>query len=226
MRETATIITPPFLTVAAQLRQGSFALDADFVIEQGGFILLTGPSGSGKTTLLRILAGLQQIEAGSIALEGRSLALGSKSRVPPHRRGVGYIFQEPRLFPHLSVRANLLYGRLFSRPRAREAPPALSTLVDLLDLEPLLHRAPRHLSGGEAQRVAIGRALLARPRLLLMDEPLSAQDERRKADILPYLGRLRQQGVPIVYVTHHPEEAESLATERLYAAAGHIRAYK
>lgn len=191
-------------------RQGDFTLTARFAAGPGVTILL-GPSGAGKTTLLDLVAGLKRPESGHIRVDGTVLT-DAKAGIfqAPHQRRIGYVFQEARLFPHLSVRQNLLYGRLFTRA----APPAgLEHIADLLDIAPLLARRPRDLSGGERQRVAIGRALLAAPRLLLLDEPLSALDAARKAELLPYLVRLRDQmRLPMLYVTHQPMEVATLAT--------------
>lgn len=191
-------------------RQGDFTLTARFTTGPGVTILL-GPSGAGKTTLLNLVAGLKRPESGHIRVDGTVLTdAGAGIFQAPHQRRIGYVFQEARLFPHLSVRQNLLYGRLFTRA----APPAgLDTIADLLDIAPLLARRPRDLSGGERQRVAIGRALLSAPRLLLLDEPLSALDAARKAELLPYLVRLRDQmHLPMLYVTHQPAEVATLAT--------------
>lgn len=132
--------------------------------------------------------------------------------VPPHRRRIGYVFQEGRLFPHLNVRQNLLYGRRFTPSGERFG--SLDEITALLGLEPLLARRPTTLSGGEKQRVAIGRAILASPRLLLMDEPLASLDAARKAETLPYIERLRDElAIPIVYVSHSPDEVARLTTE-------------
>lgn len=191
-------------------RQGDFTLTARFTTEPGVTILL-GPSGAGKTTLLDLVAGLRRPESGHIKVEDTVLTdAGAGIFQAPHQRRIGYVFQEARLFPHLTVRQNLLYGRLFTWV----APPAgLEAIADLLDIAPLLARRPRDLSGGERQRVAIGRALLSAPRLLLLDEPLSALDAARKAELLPYLVRLRDQmRMPMLYVTHQPAEVASLAT--------------
>ncbi|WGF89641.1 molybdenum ABC transporter ATP-binding protein [Marinivivus vitaminiproducens] len=200
------------LEVQARHRQGAFALDAGFTSE-GGLTALFGPSGSGKTTLIGILAGLVRPDEGRVALDGMVL-LDTERRIdlPAHRRRVGYIFQEGRLFPHLSVRRNLLYGRWFA-PRDGEG-HGLDEVVELLGIGHLLGRRPSRLSGGEKQRVAIGRALLAKPRLLLMDEPLAALDQARKDEILPFIERLRDTTqVPIVYVSHALAEVTRLATQ-------------
>ncbi|MQP66873.1 ATP-binding cassette domain-containing protein [Niveispirillum sp. SYP-B3756] len=188
-------------------RRGDFTLAARFAAGPG-LTAITGPSGAGKTTLLNLIAGLLRPHSGDIRLDGTAL-----TDLPPHRRRIGYVFQEARLFPHLSVRQNLRYGRLFTHhPAPAPAPATLADITDLLDIGPLLDRRPRDLSGGEKQRVAIGRALLAAPRLILLDEPLAALDAARKAELLPYLARLHDQTrLPMLYVTHHPGELRGLA---------------
>ncbi len=204
-------------------RIGTFNLTADLSIGPG-VTAITGPSGAGKTTLLSLIAGLSRPRTGRIVLDGRVLVdTGHRIWLPPHRRHIGQVFQEARLFPHLNVRHNLLYGRLFGGRRG--AGPSLDSIVDLLDIAPLLHRRPRDLSGGERQRVAIGRALLSNPALLLLDEPLSALDPARKAELLPYLLRLRDgTGLPMLYVTHQREEVAALATAWLRVDHGVVTA--
>ncbi|UDF30666.1 UNVERIFIED_ORG: molybdenum ABC transporter ATP-binding protein [Roseateles sp. XES5] len=211
------------LVVEARHRLGDFALDAAFSAE-GGVTALFGRSGSGKTSLVRIIAGLARPAEGRVVLEGDVLVDTAHGLfVPPHRRRFGYVFQEARLFPHLTVRQNLNYGRWFAPKGARAESP--ERIVDLLGIDSLLDRQPAHLSGGEKQRVAIGRALLAAPRLLLMDEPLAALDEERKAEILPYLERLRDEvGIPIVYVSHSVAEVARLADRVVLMAGGRVEA--
>jgi molybdate transport system ATP-binding protein len=208
------------LTVAVEHRQGTFRLVAAFEAP-GGVTALFGPSGSGKTTLVNIIGGLVRPQAGRVELAGEVLVDTATGRfVPPHRRRVGYVFQESRLFPHLSVRSNLLFGRRLVRAKDGIG---FDDVVGLLGIEPLLGRRPNGLSGGERQRVAIGRALLARPRLLLMDEPLAALDEARKAEILPFLERLRDAArVPIVYVSHALAEVGRLADRIVVLEAGQV----
>jgi molybdate transport system ATP-binding protein len=199
------------LAVDAEKRLGDFLVTAQFQSD-AGVTGLFGPSGSGKTALVNMIAGLVTPEHGRISFEDVVL-FDSKARtnVPAHRRQVGYVFQEGRLFPHLSVAANLDYGR---RMRGLSADPAeMERVVELLDIGHLLRRRPGKLSGGERQRVAIGRALIMRPRLLLLDEPLASLDLARKREILPYLERLRDDArVPMVYVSHQGAELRRLAS--------------
>ncbi|ANH02945.1 molybdenum ABC transporter ATP-binding protein [Shinella sp. HZN7] len=211
------------LVVEARHRLGDFSLEAAFTSD-GGVTALFGRSGSGKTSLVRIIAGLTRPAEGRVLL-GDEVLVDTARRifVPAHRRRFGYVFQEARLFPHLTVRQNLNYGRWFSPKGARMENP--DRVVDLLGIAGLLDRQPANLSGGEKQRVAIGRALLASPRLLLMDEPLAALDEERKAEILPYLERLRDEvGIPIVYVSHSVAEVARLADRVVLMADGRIEA--
>ena len=182
------------LRVDVRKQLGEFSLEAAFQSE-GRVTGLFGASGAGKTSLVNMIAGLLTPDRGTIALDGEVLDdTAARIHVPPHRRRIGYVFQDARLFPHLDVRQNLDYGR---RMNGLAADPAQHTRVtDLLDIGPLLDRRPGKLSGGERQRVALGRALLSKPRLLLMDEPLGSLDEGRKVEILPYLIRLRDEGIP------------------------------
>ena len=199
------------LEVALEHRRGAFRLDVAFRAP-GGITALFGRSGSGKTTVVDAVAGLLTPDRGRVVVGGAVLLdTAAGVRVPAHRRRVGYVFQEGRLFPHLSVRRNLLFGRRFA---PRDAPrEGFERVVELLGIGALLDRRPRGLSGGEAQRVAIGRALLSSPRLLLMDEPLASLDEARRAEIIPYLERLRDESrVPMLYVSHSVSEVARLAT--------------
>ncbi|MBB3313881.1 molybdate transport system ATP-binding protein [Rhizobium sp. BK196] len=211
------------LIVEARHRLGAFGLDAAFTSERG-VTALFGRSGSGKTSVIRIIAGLTRPAEGRILLDGEALTDTAEGIfVPRHRRRFGYVFQEARLFPHLSVRANLSYGRWFTPKSARIE--NFDHVVDLLDIGQLLARSPSKLSGGEKQRVAIGRALLSSPRLLLMDEPLAALDEARKAEILPYLERLRDEmDIPIVYVSHSISEVARLANRVVVMRDGKVEA--
>ncbi|CDZ70472.1 Molybdenum import ATP-binding protein ModC [Neorhizobium galegae bv. orientalis] len=211
------------LVVKARQTLGEFVLDAGFTSD-GGVTALFGPSGSGKTSLVRVIAGLSKPDHGWLVVDGETL-LDTESRifVPKHRRRFGYVFQESRLFPHLSVRQNLAYGRWFAPKTTR--PENFDRIVELLGIGLLLDRRPGKLSGGEKQRVAIGRALLSAPRLLLMDEPLAALDDRRKAEILPYLERLRDEtSTPIVYVSHSVSEVARLADKVVTMKDGRVEA--
>src|SRR5271156_5758977 len=211
------------LSVAITHRLGGFTLDAAFDSE-GGLTALFGRSGAGKTSLVNAIAGLYRPESGYVAVDGEILTdTATRTFVPPHRRRVGYVFQEGRLFPHLNVRQNLLYGRWFA-PKAASG-GEFDQIAGLLGIEDLLARRPANLSGGEKQRVAIGRALLARPRLLVMDEPLASLDERRRAEILPYIERLRDEmRVPIVYVSQSITEVARLATPLVVLSDGEVAA--
>jgi molybdate transport system ATP-binding protein len=204
--------------------RGSFRLTARFTA-QPGVTALFGRSGSGKTTLVDIVGGLIRPQRGRIAVDGHVLVDTTRGAfVPKHRRRVGYVFQDSRLFPHLSVRQNLLYGRWFSRGDGG-ARGDFGSIVELLGIGHLADRNPDSLSGGEKQRVAIGRALLAHPRLLLMDEPLASLDEARRAEILPYIERLRDvAGVPILYVSHSVTEVARLATTVVLLSDGKVTA--
>jgi molybdate transport system ATP-binding protein len=211
------------LSVDVAKRLGDFSLGASFD-STGGVTALFGASGSGKTSLVDLIAGLGRPDRGRIAIDGTVLVdTETGTFVPSHRRRIGYVFQDARLFPHMSVRANLGYGRWFAPSRDRYA--AFDRVVDLLGIGALLDRRPAKLSGGEKQRVAIGRALLASPRLLLLDEPLAALDEARKAEIMPYLERLRDEvRVPIVYVSHSVAEIARLATSVVVLSTGRVAA--
>jgi molybdate transport system ATP-binding protein len=200
---------------------GGFTLDAAFTAPRG-ITVLFGRSGSGKTTVVNAVAGLLRPEEGQIAVDGKVLTdTGRGVHLPPHRRRIGYIFQEGRLFPHLTVRQNLRYGAWFAPPGAQRED--MGRIVDLLGIGHLLDRRPGRLSGGEKSRVAIGRALLSAPRLILADEPLAALDEARKAEILPYFERLRDEvAVPILYVSHSASEVARLATTVVALEAGRV----
>ncbi|MGB0439576.1 MAG: molybdenum ABC transporter ATP-binding protein [Paracoccaceae bacterium] len=210
------------LDIALRHKQGDFALDLAFAAP-AGVTALFGHSGAGKTTVVRAVAGLLRPDAGHVVVGDHTLSDSAADVwLPPHRRQVGYVFQDARLFPHLSVRQNLAYGQRFHRRRAQM--PALGPVAELLGLSALLDRRPAALSGGETQRVALGRALLANPRLLLMDEPLAALDARRKEDILPYLDRIcHDSGIPILYVSHSVAEIARLATTVVIMDAGRLR---
>lgn len=212
------------LDVAIRKRLGTFELDARFDLPEGGLIALFGRSGSGKTSTVSAIAGLLRPDSGHIRL-GDSVLFDRSARVdvPAHRRRVGYVFQDSRLFPHLRVHDNLLFG--YRRSPRNERRIAPEHVIALLGLESLLERRPSQLSGGEKQRVAIGRALLAQPRILLMDEPLASLDAPRKRQILPYIERLRDElRVAIVYVSHALEEVVRLADRIVVFEAGRVAA--
>src|SRR5262252_4005910 len=212
------------LEVDARHRLGALTLDAHF--RSGpGLTALFGRSGAGKTSVVNAIAGLLQPHQGRIVVDG-SVVLDTEHGIctPTHRRRIGYVFQEDRLFPHLTVRHNLMFGHWFAPGRERRS-VRFDDVVDLLGIAALLDRRPARLSGGEKQRVAIGRALLSSPRLLLMDEPLASLDGRRKDEILPYLERLRDEAhVPIIYVSHSVAEVTRLATTIVLISDGRVRA--
>jgi len=211
------------LQVSARTRLGRFDLDVELE-SAGGVTALFGRSGSGKTSIINVIAGLLRPAQGRVALNGELLFDSSREiDVPVERRRIGYVFQDARLFPHLSVRQNLRYGTVFNRRAgaARDADP----IIGLLGLEGLLERRPGALSGGEKQRVAIGRALLADPRILLMDEPLAALDLQRKGEVLGYVERLREElDIPIVYVSHAIEEVVRIADRVALVSEGRVLA--
>ncbi len=206
------------------LRKGGFVLDLAFELPGRGVSAVFGPSGAGKTTLLRCVAGLERQVSGRLSVGGEIWQdSGRGISLPPHRRALGYVFQDAALFPHLSVRRNLEYGLRRTPPAQRRL--AFSKAVEWLSAGPLLERAPDSLSGGERQRVAIARALLTSPRLLLMDEPMASLDRRGKAEILPYLERLRGElSLPVLYVSHDLDEVERLADQLLLLEGGRVLA--
>ena len=212
------------LTLDVKLRVDSLDLAAAVDTPLGDVTALFGPSGSGKTTLLRIIAGLERKAHGLVRVGEETWQDSARGLfVPPHARRVGFVFQDTRLFAHLSVEGNLLYGHRRTPVAERALTPA--EVIEVLELAPLLARRVTHLSGGERQRVAIGRALLTSPRLLLMDEPLASLDEARRAEILPYIERLRDQaGVPILYVSHSVAEVARLATPVVILTEGKVTA--
>jgi molybdate transport system ATP-binding protein len=211
------------LAFDVEKRMGDFALVAKFEAVSRATALF-GPSGAGKTTIVNLIAGLIAPDRGRIVLDKTVLFDAEKRvNVPPHLRRIGYVFQEGRLFPHLTVAQNLAYGRFMNRIEPDQE--ADRRIVDLLDIGHVLARRPGTLSGGERQRVAIGRALLTRPRLLLLDEPLASLDTARKREILPYLVRLQDDvGVPMIYVSHHVGEIKRVATQVVRIEAGRVTA--
>lgn len=214
---------------AYRLERGDFLLDAEATVRMQGITGLFGPSAAGKTTLLRCIAGLDRAALGRLRVGGDTWedSTGGVRRAPDER-DVGYVFQEPRLFPHLDVRRNLAFGQ---RRAKRDGPIGFDAIVELLGLGALLERRPEGLSGGEAQRVAIGRAMLRAPRVLLMDEPVASLDAPRKQEVLPFIQQLHaRSGIPIVYVTHSFDELCQLCDQLILldrgrvAAAGQLKA--
>ncbi|MBU2499697.1 molybdenum ABC transporter ATP-binding protein [bacterium] len=215
------------LTVRCRFQRrgrGSFLLDADLTVPGTGVTTLWGPSGCGKTTLLRCIAGLEDQVDGRIQLAGKVwLDTDAGIDVPPHRRTLGCVFQDGLLFPHLDVRANLLFGRRRRNPPAGEED--VERAVRLLGLDGMLDRLPDTLSGGERQRVALGRALLARPDLLLLDEPLASVDAAAREDLYPFIAAVaRREDIPILHVTHDRREAAALADHLVLMSGGRIAA--
>ncbi|MGC4024831.1 MAG: molybdenum ABC transporter ATP-binding protein [Mesorhizobium sp.] len=207
------------LLVDVHHQQGDFKIATRFQ-SSGRLTAIFGPSGSGKTSITNMISGLLRPDSGRIEVDGRVFVdTNAGVFVPPHHRRIGYVFQDARLFPHLSVEQNLKYGRWFT-PR-HERYTDLNRITSLLGISHLLARKPASLSGGETQRVAIGRALLASPKLLLMDEPLASLDDARKDHILPYIERLRDElEIPVVYVSHSIAEVARLATDIVVLSAG------
>ena len=210
------------ITARCRIDRGAFLLDVDLLLPGHGVTALFGHSGSGKTTVLRVLAGLERVAGAHVALGDEVWQDDAKNLfVPTHERGIGYVFQEASLFPHLSVRANLEFGQKRLPPAERRF--ELMAVAELLGIERLLDARPDTLSGGERQRAAIARTLLASPRLLLMDEPLAALDMRRKLEILPYLERLHAElALPVVYVSHAADEVARLADYLVVLEEGRV----
>ena len=208
-----------------QLQRGSYCLEVDQVIDQPVTGVI-GSSGSGKSTLLGVIAGLIKPQRGRISLDKQVLLdTNHNIYVPAHRRRIGLVFQDGQLLPHLTVEQNLLYGYHNLAEGERQFSPG--NIIELLEIGSLLRRQPRSLSGGEQQRVALGRAILYSPHLLLLDEPLSALDERLKQQILSYLQEIKTQlGVPMLYVTHATHELQYLADDILTIEAGYVRKAK
>ncbi|HSG64932.1 MAG TPA: molybdenum ABC transporter ATP-binding protein [Gammaproteobacteria bacterium] len=211
------------LSMRFEIRRDRFRLRMDEDLELAPITAIFGPSGAGKTTLLRTLAGLERGARGRLALDAAVWQDSDRNVfTPAHKRRIGYVFQDGRLFAHLDVARNLLFGH---RKPAGPTPFAYDDVVAAMDLGKLLDRKPQSLSGGEQQRVAIGRALLRNPVLMLMDEPLSALDLKRKAEIIPYIERVAGEfQVPIIYVTHTIEEVTRLASRMIMLADGRAAA--
>ena len=208
--------------VALRTRQGAFTLDAAFELADGGVTALFGPSGAGKSTIVHAVAGLLRPESGRIVIGGETLFDSDANLcVAIRARRLGVVFQDTRLFPHLSVRGNLVYG--WQRAPEKSGPGEIEHVVHLLGLEAVLDRKPRTLSGGERSRVALGRALLMRPRALLLDEPLTGLDATRKGEILPYIERVRAEArIPILYVSHAIDEIMRLADRVVVLGNGRV----
>ena len=206
-----------------RLRQGEFLLDVDLSLPGEGVTVIFGASGAGKSTLLRCVAGLEQATAGALSVNG-VVWQREAFFLPVHQRALGVVFQEPSLFPHLNGAGNLRYG--LKRTPVHERRISWDDVVQLLGIGPVLQQYPHTMSGGERQRIALGRALLASPRLLLLDEPLAALDDARKAEILPFLEQLRDHfSVPMLYVTHSLREVARLADSLVLLEAGKVRAH-
>ncbi|WP_339722677.1 molybdenum ABC transporter ATP-binding protein [Marinomonas primoryensis] len=205
-----------------QQREGtsSFILDVDLQIPSVGVTALFGPSGSGKTTLLRCISGLEKSSKGQINLNGEAWQT-SKSSLPSHKRPIGYVFQDANLFPHLTAQENLQFA--MKRADKNQSVISYSEIIQLMDIESVLSQYPSQLSGGERQRIAIARALLIQPKLLLMDEPLAALDDALKQEILPYLEQLCQRAkIPIIYVSHSLDEVIRLADYMVVLEKGRV----
>jgi molybdate transport system ATP-binding protein len=207
------------LVVDVEKQLGDFSIAAKFEAADG-VTALFGPSGSGKTSIINMVAGLVTPDRGRILCNGTLLFDSAGQNQPPHRRHIGYVFQDGRLFPHMTVAQNLDYGRQMYRLPDDAA--ARARIVDMLDIVHLLARRPGKLSGGERQRVAIGRALLLLPQLLLLDEPLASLDAARKREIFPYLLRLRDEAIPIIYVSHHAAEVKRIANTIVRIESGRV----
>jgi molybdate transport system ATP-binding protein len=213
----------PTIEAAFKGMLGKFSLDASFTAPAKGVTALFGPSGCGKTTVLRCIAGLQRLADGLCVVGGDVWQDRDGAFLPTYRRPLGYVFQEASLFPHLSVRRNLLFGAPRRDGGVGNSRIAFEEVVELLGIKALLDRSPAKLSGGERQRAAIGRALLSQPKLLLMDEPLSALDRATKEEIMPFLERLRDRlSLPIVYITHAIAEVERLADHIVLMEEGRV----
>ena len=212
------------LKINIQKKLASFTLQVDVTCAYP-VTAIFGPSGSGKTTLLNLISGLDQPDSGEIILNNTPLYSSTQNiNLPPEKRKIGYVFQDDLLFPHLTVQQNLSYGYFLQDAEQRRFEP--NTIIDLLELAPLLTRYPRHLSGGEKQRVALGRAILSSPQLLIMDEPLAALDQNLKDRIIPYLRNIRTRlNIPIIYVSHSVAEILQLTGQVIILQKGHLLAH-
>ncbi len=212
------------LDISLRKSQGDFLVDVSFVTDGKGITALFGRSGAGKTSVINMVAGLIHPDQGRVIVNGRTYFDSQKGLdIPPEKRRFGYIFQDGRLFPHLSVKSNLTYG--MNLVPSSERYVEFDQVVSLLGISHLLARRPSKLSGGEKQRVAIGRALLTSPHLLLMDEPLASLDDERKSEVLPFIAQLPKEfSVPILYVSHSVEEILNLADNVVIVSAGRAEA--
>jgi molybdate transport system ATP-binding protein len=210
------------MRVELRRRQGSCCIDVAFRSDENGITALFGPSGAGKSSIINMVAGLQKPDGGTVFIRERCLFDSARGvNLPPEKRKVGYVFQEDLLFPHLSVRGNLLYGRCSSR--SGDEGVNVDQVVNLLGIGHLLSRTPKTLSGGEKQRVAFGRAVLSNPDILLMDEPLASLDDARKEEMLPFIKDLNVRfGIPVLYVSHSLEEILTLTNHVIRLANGKI----
>lgn len=210
------------IDIQVHRKQGKFNVNATFSAEGAGITALFGASGAGKTSIVNMVAGLSRPDTGRISINGKCLFDTARGiDLPPERRRIGYVFQESRLFPHLSVRANLTYGMRLLKPSERYVD--FDQVVELLGIAPILDRRPAKLSGGEKQRVAIGRALLCSPVLLLMDEPLASLDSERKSEVLPFIRRMSSDfATPMLYVSHVIDEIRHLADHMVLIKNGFV----
>ena len=210
------------MQVALKKKQGDFSIDVSFAGNPAGVTALYGPSGSGKTSIVNMLAGLVRPDEGHISCNGVCLFdSGKRIDLPPEKRRIGYVFQEGRLFPHLKVKTNLTYGMRLVPAKHRKIHP--DQVVSLLGIGHLLERRPKNLSGGEKQRVAIGRALLVSPSLLLMDEPFASLDRERKEELLPYIAAISKEfATPILYVSHALPEIRELTDTVIFLENGRV----
>ncbi|HET6390487.1 molybdenum ABC transporter ATP-binding protein [Hyphomicrobium sp.] len=211
----------PLLSVQALQKWPDFTLDVAFESDRA-ITALFGPSGSGKSTILNMIAGVRKPDSGRITVAGNVLTdTEARIFVPPHKRRIGFVFQDAQLFPHLTVQQNIKFAQWFNPAEKRGLP--LEAVVETLGIGALLKRRPATLSGGERHRVALARALLSSPRILLMDEPLSALDDARRAEIMGLIERIRDEfAVPIVYVTHRVDEVRRLASRVIRLNAGRV----
>jgi molybdate transport system ATP-binding protein len=210
------------MRVELRRRQGTCWIDVAFQSDENGITALFGPSGAGKSSIINMVAGLQKPDSGTVFIRERCLFDSARGiNLPPEKRKIGYVFQEDLLFPHLSVRGNLLYGR--RRDQSGDEGVNVDQVVNLLGIRDLLSRKPKNLSGGEKQRVAFGRAVLSNPDILLMDEPLASLDDARKEEMLPFIKDLNARfGIPVVYVSHSLEEILTLTNHVIRLANGKI----